>query len=77
MFSLKPDSSKVALVYLVRQLERWGYQLIDCQVYSDHLGRLGAENMPRPEFIKHLKEWRDLPGQPAPWHLGMRDAPQG
>lgn len=69
MFSHQPDSSKVALVYLARQLERWGYHFIDCQVYSEHLGRLGAENMPRHEFIERLREAAHLPGQPAPWRL--------
>src|SRR5207253_2609597 len=31
MFSRATDASKVALVTLVRQLERWGFEMIDCQ----------------------------------------------
>jgi len=69
MFSAEPDASKVALVYLARQLERWGYHLIDCQVYSEHLGTMGAENLPRRQFVQALKQWGAVPGQPAPWRL--------
>jgi leucyl/phenylalanyl-tRNA--protein transferase len=69
MFSLAPDASKVALVRLVHQLQHWGYHLIDCQVYSDHLGRLGAETMPRAQFTRLLEQWSRIPGQPAPWRL--------
>ena len=67
MFSRRPDASKVALVALTRRLRRWGYRLIDCQLYSEHLGRLGAETIPRPRFLEYLREWADLPGQPDSW----------
>src|SRR6185295_3018011 len=32
MFARQSDASKVALVTLVRQLERWGFTMIDCQM---------------------------------------------
>ena len=32
MFSLVSDTSKVAFVYLIKQLQNWGYEMIDCQV---------------------------------------------
>ncbi|RJQ48219.1 MAG: leucyl/phenylalanyl-tRNA--protein transferase [Gammaproteobacteria bacterium] len=62
MFSLEPNASKVALVSLVERLQQWSYRMIDCQVHSTHLQRLGAEDIPRVEFLRLLKQWR---GEPA------------
>ena len=67
MFSRSADASKVALVHLARQLESWGYGLIDCQVYNDHLASLGAELIPRSEFISLLSRWIDPPGSGDRW----------
>lgn len=67
MFSRVTDASKVAFVYLVRQLQRWGYTLIDCQVRTDHLVSLGAETIPRAEFTRLLKRWCPKEGRPGPW----------
>jgi leucyl/phenylalanyl-tRNA--protein transferase len=55
MFSLMSDASKVALVMLVRQLRRWGFLMIDCQVTTRHLISLGAKEMPRDRFMNLLK----------------------
>ena len=55
MFSKESDASKVGLYYLVEQLKAKNYQLIDCQMYTSHLERLGAEEIPRNEFLKYLK----------------------
>lgn len=52
MFSRVRDSSKIALVVLCQQLEKWGFPLIDCQVHSEHLASLGAKEINRDEFIK-------------------------
>ena len=54
MFARVADASKVGFVTLVRQLQRWGYRLIDCQVYTGHLERLGARMIPRREFTRLL-----------------------
>lgn len=56
MFSLATDASKVALVQLAKQLQQWQFKLIDCQVSSAHLTRLGAIDIPRLEFIPLLKK---------------------
>lgn len=56
MFSLVSDGSKIALAHLARQLERWGYGMIDCQMSTPHLVSLGAREIPRPEFIATLQE---------------------
>lgn len=56
MFTRRTDASKIAFVQLVSQLKRWGFALIDCQVYSGHLASLGAVEISRPEFISLLDE---------------------
>lgn len=54
MFSYVSDASKVAFYYLVAQLKVENYQLIDCQMYTPHLERLGAVEIPREKFLKYL-----------------------
>lgn len=56
MFSQMTDASKVALVYLVRLLENMNFELIDCQVTTEHLKRMGAREVPRKEFLVRLAE---------------------
>jgi leucyl/phenylalanyl-tRNA---protein transferase len=67
MFSRVPDASKIALVHLSRTLQEWGYKMIDCQVYTQHLASLGAEEIPRQRFTSHLTQWCSLPGHPGSW----------
>ena len=59
MFSRRRDASKVALAHLCRQ----DLRLIDCQIPSDHLTRLGAVNIPRREFVAALDRWCQNPGE--------------
>jgi len=54
MFHNKTDASKIVFVHLVSQLAEWGYQLIDCQVSSEHLLSLGAEEISRADFQTRL-----------------------
>ncbi len=63
MFSLEANASKVALVRLVERLQEYGYRIMDCQVHSGHLQSMGAQDIPRVEFLRMLKQWRD---EPAP-----------
>ncbi|MBL3599623.1 MAG: leucyl/phenylalanyl-tRNA--protein transferase [gamma proteobacterium endosymbiont of Lamellibrachia anaximandri] len=67
MFSRVSDSSKVAFVFLCRHLHRWGYRLIDCQVYTEHLASLGAEEIPRSVFCQSLDAWCNLATDPDSW----------
>ena len=55
MFTRVTDASKVAFVALARQLERWQFPLIDCQVHTSHLESLGASFMPRQQFSQLLQ----------------------
>ena len=56
MFSAITDGSKIALAALCKELERHGFPLIDCQVVSGHLLRIGAEQMPRRRFVEELRQ---------------------
>ena len=55
MFSRMRDASKVCLVHLVDHLKSRGYVLLDCQIQSDHLARLGAIEIPEREYLKRLE----------------------
>lgn len=68
MFSLATDASKIAFVHLVKQLERWGFGMIDCQMKTAHLASLGAREIPRAEFSQKLSELVNFPGINGAWH---------
>jgi leucyl/phenylalanyl-tRNA--protein transferase len=55
MFSLTSNASKAAFIHMVREMEEKGCRCIDCQVYSEHLESLGAEEIPRQEFLELLE----------------------
>jgi leucyl/phenylalanyl-tRNA--protein transferase len=69
MFARQSDASKVALVYLVRQIERWGFQFLDCQVYTEHTAGLGATPWPRDRFLRELRTALKAPTRQGPWQL--------
>ena len=54
MFARAPDASKLAFVRLVHQLESWGFELVDCQVRTEHLARFGATEWARADFLEAL-----------------------
>jgi leucyl/phenylalanyl-tRNA--protein transferase len=56
MFSAIPNASKAALIDLVCFLRERGFDLIDCQVETGHLGSLGARPIPRQAFIRILAQ---------------------
>lgn len=55
MFSRRTNASKAAFVYVVTQLNEWGFELIDCQMPTDHLFSFGAQSLSRTEFLQQLK----------------------
>jgi leucyl/phenylalanyl-tRNA--protein transferase len=69
MFADAPDASKVAFATLVRQLERWGFDFVDCQVHTEHLERFGAVEWPRTRFLAALKKALKKPTRVGPWTL--------
>jgi leucyl/phenylalanyl-tRNA--protein transferase len=54
MFSKESNASKYALIKLVQHLVKQGIELIDCQVYTEHLESLGAREIERKEFLRFL-----------------------
>jgi leucyl/phenylalanyl-tRNA--protein transferase len=67
MFTRVDDASKVALVRLVTQLQAWNFCLIDCQQFSPHVSRFGAEEIPRSVFINHLTQALTIPDRRGRW----------
>jgi leucyl/phenylalanyl-tRNA---protein transferase len=63
MFTRITDASKVALTVLARMLNERGFVLIDCQLPSAHLSRLGAEAVPRARFLGELEPALKIPGR--------------
>jgi leucyl/phenylalanyl-tRNA--protein transferase len=55
MFSHVSNASKYAFIKWVKVLQKQGVQLIDCQVYTEHLESLGARMIEREEFLQYLK----------------------
>jgi leucyl/phenylalanyl-tRNA--protein transferase len=71
MFTVVDDASKVALVRLVRQLQAWGFRLIDCQQSSPHVKRFGAVDIPRRDFISLLSDAVKLPTRRGLWEFDL------
>ena len=69
MFARHSDASKVAFVHLVRQLERWDFAFVDCQVHTDHLESFGAEMCRRSEFLGALEDALTAPTRRGKWEL--------
>ena len=67
MFARRTDASKIGIVTLAAQLDRWAFPLIDCQLETAHLLSLGAEHLPRRRFVAEISR---LVREPAPsWRL--------
>jgi len=71
MFTRATNASKIALVHLVRFLQRQGVTMIDCQMQTEHLASLGARSIAREVFINHVSAATDAP--PIDWHAGWID----
>jgi leucyl/phenylalanyl-tRNA--protein transferase len=71
MFTRVTDASKVAFVTLVRQLQQWGFRLIDCQMPTAHLASFGAREIPRREFLAEVDRAVLEPPIPSPWTLEL------
>lgn len=69
MFSLETNASKVLMVHLAHQLDQWGYRVMDCQVESSHLLKMGARSIPRSEFLSILRAGVDRSPNQSSWQL--------
>ena len=76
MFHTHTDASKAALVFLANHLACHGFDLIDCQVTSEHLLSLGAREIPRQTFLKILKRSVHAKVDPILWNTTL-NCPKG
>ena len=67
MFSLVRDSSKVALAGLAARLRERNFSVIDCQVRTEHLLRLGAREIAGAQFFQLLRENIGHTAPDGPW----------
>lgn len=63
MFSIRPDASKLALVWLVARLRAGGFTLLDTQFVTEHLAWLGAVEISREAYHKMLDQALEKPAQ--------------
>ena len=73
MFARKSNASKVGLVTLVQLLRKWSFHLVDCQVTTHHLVRLGAREIPRKRFLDELKLALKSPTRKGNWGRSKED----
>ena len=69
MFSRTTDASKIALVHLVKQLARWRFGIIDCQMKTAHLASFGAREIQRTQFTRIIEELIHYGGVEGIWRL--------
>ena len=67
MFSLRPDASKIALVFLVARLKQWGFPMIDCQMANPYLLSMGAEEISRARYLAALQHLAHCEEQRGIW----------
>ncbi len=67
MFSRVSNASNVALVKLAKYLSELSFDLIDCQVPTEHLIRFGAREIPRKLFLNQLEISLNAPTQKGKW----------
>jgi len=71
MFTRVCNASKVAFVALVEHVKGLSFDMIDCQVATEHLIRFGAREIPRVTFLRQLKKSLDAPTQKGKWSLSL------
>lgn len=67
MFARSSDASKVAFVHAVRRMRDWGFDFVDCQVYTEHTARFGAREVPRARFLAALAVALESPSRCGRW----------
>jgi leucyl/phenylalanyl-tRNA--protein transferase len=67
MFSRATNGSKVALIALCRMLDTNGFPLLDAQIANPHTRSMGAVEMRRHDFTRHVTKHVSMPGLPGSW----------
>lgn len=76
MFARASDASKVAFVWLVKQLEAWGFPMVDSQVGTDHLARFGGRDIDREDYLARLPSLVEAPGRVGKWSFDAGFRPE-
>ena len=69
MFSVQANTSKVALLTLVRHLHKLNFVCLDCQMMTNHLKSLGARNIRRKDFVNLLQRSNQHSSIIGPWTM--------
>ena len=69
MFHRHTDASKVALAILVEKLRSWSFHFIDAQMSTEHMCRLGGQEISRRIFLKKLQSALRHPTKRGKWHV--------
>ena len=69
MFTRISNASNVALVKLVEYLNTLSFDMIDCQITTDHLIRFGAREVSRARFLAQLKKSLETPTKKGKWQM--------
>ncbi len=67
MFSRISNASNITLVKLVEHLKTLSFDMLDCQITTEHLIRFGAREIPRDVFLKQLKKSLETPTRKGKW----------
>ena len=67
MFSHASDASKTGLVWLVKQLQRWGFGLVDAQIRTETLAKMGAVEITRTDYLSRIASLVAEPGRVGTW----------
>ncbi|HET6283014.1 MAG TPA: leucyl/phenylalanyl-tRNA--protein transferase [Polyangia bacterium] len=63
MFHHRRDASKAAVAYLVERLRAGGFTLLDAQMPTPHLERIGAITLSRDAYLQRLAEAMRVPAR--------------
>lgn len=74
MFFEAPNASKIALAALFAQILEWEFDLVDCQIRTGHLMRLGAREIHRRDFLSLLEHSTTHPTRQGKWELQVSSA---
>lgn len=67
MYARASNASKVAFVALVEYLKGLDFDMIDCQVTTEHLLSFGAEEIPRSLYLNKLEQSLKSPTLKGKW----------
>jgi leucyl/phenylalanyl-tRNA---protein transferase len=67
MFHQVTNASKVAFYHLIEKLNKWNFEIIDAQVYTNHLESLGGEMIPRSQYMQILESALKVEDKKGSW----------